>query len=63
MIEAHSKGIEVFLMTTLNVFTTIQELRQLLAQFGIPECVVSDNGTQFAAEEFESFFYRKNRIR
>ncbi len=42
-------------MTTLTVFTTIQELRQLLAQFGILECIVSDNGMQFATEEFESF--------
>ena len=44
MIDAHSKWIEVFPMATATALTTIQRLRQLFAQFGIPESIVSDNG-------------------
>ena len=40
----------------------IQQLRQFFAQFGIPESIVSDNGPQFAAAEFQEFC-RLNRIR
>ena len=53
VIDAHSKWIEAFPMSTATAFTTIQRLRQLFAQFGIPESLVSDNGPQFAAVEFQ----------
>lgn len=62
VIDAHSKWIEVFPMATATALTTIQRLRQLFAQFGIPESIVSDNGPQFAAAEFQEFC-RLNGIR
>ena len=31
----------------------IRYLRQLFAQFGIPETIVSDNGTQFTSTDFK----------
>ena len=49
-------------MATATALTAIQRLRQLFAQFGIPESVVSDNGPQFAVAEFQEFC-RLNRIR
>ena len=55
VIDAHSKWIEVIPMTTATAELTIQHLRQLFARFGIPESIVSDNGPQFAAEEFCQF--------
>ena len=55
VIDAHSKWIEVFPMSNATALTTVQNLRQLFARFGIPDSIVSDNGTQFTAQEFQDF--------
>lgn len=55
VIDAHSKWIVAFQMSTATASTTIQRLRQLFAQFGIPESIISDNGPQFVAAEFQDF--------
>ncbi len=52
VMDAHSKWLEVVPMKIATAVNTIQHLRQLFARFGIPESVVSDNGTPFVAEEF-----------
>ena len=62
VIDAHSKWIEVFPMATATAMTTIQRLRQLFAQFGIPESIVLDNGSQFTAGDLQEFC-RMNGIR
>ena len=36
---------------------TIDKLRSLFAQFGLPEVIVADNGSCFVCEEFKSFLY------
>ena len=61
VIDAHSKWIEAFAMTSATATTTIRKLRQIFSQFGIPEVIVSDNGPQFTAEEFKCFC-RRNGI-
>ena len=43
-IDAHSKWIEAKLMSTTTATVTIEQLRCMFAQHGIPETVVSDNG-------------------
>ena len=55
VIDAHSKWIEATPVSAATAGTTVQQLRKLFAQFGLPETIVSDNGPQFAAEEFERF--------
>ena len=55
VIDAHSKWIEVFPVTSATAQSTIHKLRQLFSQFGVPESIVSDNGTQFTAQEFGNF--------
>ena len=62
VIDAHSKWIEAIPLTTATALTTIQQLRKLFAQFGIPDTLVSDNGPQFSAMEFQEFC-RTNGIR
>ena len=55
VVDAHSKWLEIFSMNTASAQTTVQQLRTLFARFGIPESIVSDNGFQFIASEFQQF--------
>ena len=62
IVDSHSKWIETFAMENATSAATLRYLRQVIAQFGIPETVVSDNGTQFVSDEFKEFC-RLNGIR
>ena len=55
VIDAHSKWIEAYPMKSITSAATIEKLRVLFAQFGIPEMIVSDNGTNFTSGEFQQF--------
>ena len=37
----------------------IEEVREKFAQFGIPQTIVTDNGSCFTSAEFESFLHSK----
>ena len=62
VIDAHSKWIEAFPTSTTSSAAVIEELRPLFARFGLPETVVTDNGSGFVSQEFEEFL-RKNGIK
>jgi len=55
VVDSHLKWIEAFAMENATSAVTLLYLRQVFAQFGIPEAVVSDNGTQFVSDEFKNF--------
>ena len=61
VVDAHSKWPEVVPVSSTTSSSTIEVLRDLFATFGIPEQIVSDNGTQFVSEEFQAFV-RSNGI-
>ena len=62
VVDAYSKWPEVFLMQSSTVCKTIELLRDLFARYGLPELVVSDNGSQFTSEEF-SVFMQMNGVK
>ena len=55
IIDAHSKWIEAFIVTSTSAESTITKLRQVFAQHGLPEQLVSDNGAGFTSQEFKDF--------
>ena len=62
IVDAHSKWPEVFEMSTITTATTIKKLRFLFASFGLPEQIVTDNGSQFMSKEFQAFM-KQNGIK
>ena len=52
VVDSHSKWLDVISVLNANLATTIRELRKLFATHGIPEIVVSDNGTSVEFSEF-----------
>ena len=55
VVDAHSKWVEVIVMSSTTSEKTITELRKLLAAHGIPEQLVSGNSHQFVSTEFDVF--------
>jgi len=62
LIDAHSKWVEVFNTPSATSGAVITELRTTFARFGLPETIVTDNGTCFVSAEFEQFL-QQNGIR
>ena len=62
VVDAHSKWSDVIPMKSATALTTVQTLQTLFSRFGVPESIVSDNGPQFVAVEFQEFC-KRNRIR
>jgi hypothetical protein len=62
IVDAHSKWIDVLPTTTSTSAVTIEKLRQIFSVHGLPEVIVSDNGTCFTSEEFRQFM-QMNGIR
>ena len=58
IVDAHSKWIEAIPTSGSTSRVVIEELRFLFSQFGLPECIVSDNGTCFTSHEFKEFLKR-----
>ena len=54
-IDAHPKWVEAVCTSSMSSTCVIEELRSLFARFGLPELVVTDNGTCFVSSEFKDF--------
>jgi hypothetical protein len=62
VVDAHSKWLEIEIVPSATSANTIEKLCQMFATHGIPDIVVSDNGTAFTSGEFKEFLL-KNGIR
>ena len=62
LVDAHSKWLEVHVMTNSTTNATIQRLQQSFATHGLPDILVTDNGPNLVSEEMQQFLNR-NGIR
>ena len=53
--DYYSNYIEVARLSSTTSRAIIKELKAIFARFGIPDCLVTDNGPQFSAAEFSVF--------
>ena len=62
VVDAHSKWPEVIQMTSTSAEQTVMALQQLFTNYGLPQQIVSDNGPQFTAVDFQQFL-KKNGVK
>jgi len=62
LVDSHSKWIEVAHMRSTTAQSTIDQMRLWFAVYGLPEEVVSDNGSQFISQDFTNFL-KQNGIK
>jgi len=62
VVDAFSKWPEAYIMQNTTTERTIEVLRHVFSAYGLPEQVVSDNGSQFTSEDF-AVFMRMNGIK
>ena len=55
MMDAYSKWIEVIVMCGTTSKKIVEEMRKIFATHGMPEVIVSDNGTNFISQESKEF--------
>ena len=62
IVDSHSKWIEAHAVNSATSQATMEKLRLVFSTHGLPEVLVSDNGTSFTSEEFAAFV-RSNGIK
>ena len=55
LVDAHSKWLNAHLMQSISSAKTIKKLHMVFATHGLPQKVVTDNGSSFTSEEFRTF--------
>lgn len=58
VVDSMSKWLEVIIVSNLSSAAVISGLRRLFATHGIPDTIITDNGTAFSSEEIKNFFLK-----
>ncbi|XP_060110490.1 LOW QUALITY PROTEIN: uncharacterized protein K02A2.6-like, partial [Heteronotia binoei] len=58
LVDAYTKWFEVIPVASTSMAAAIRELRRVLCIHGIPDTIVSDNGTAFTSREFRESMQR-----
>ena len=55
IIDAHSKWLEILPVTTAMAQGTVRKMKEVFATHGLPDQIVTDDGTHFTGTEFQQF--------
>ena len=55
IVDAHTKWLDIHVTSSSTASITIEKLRRTFATLGLPETVVTDNGSAFTSHEFAEF--------
>ena len=58
VMDAHTKWMDAYPVTSATSVSTIECLRKSFSNWGLPETIVSDNGSCFVSAEFKEFLQR-----
>jgi transposase InsO family protein len=54
-VDKFSKWIEVVLVTNQEATTAVKFFESIVYQYGVPNNIITDNGTNFTSDEFQEF--------
>jgi transposase InsO family protein len=54
-VDKFTKWIEVKPATSITSAKVVEFIKEIMYQFGIPNNIITDNGTQFTMREFKNF--------
>ena len=61
IVDSYSKWLDIHVTRSASSAITIDKLQTTIAGLGLPEMIVSNNGTCFSSREFQTFV-KQNRI-
>jgi transposase InsO family protein len=54
-VDKFSKWIEVILVTNQEATTAVKFFKSIVYRYGVPNNIITDNGTNFTSDEFQEF--------
>ena len=55
-VDKFTKWIKAVLVTSQEAETTVKFIRSIVDRFGVPHIIITDNGTNFTAAEFQGYY-------